>query len=213
MADNTRFQASLDPAQPLIADKKVPHSGDSEAAVQLIMLVEVTGTEGSHTLREMAALDTVIGATNEAAAGTDTATSGLNGLFKRLLQKFTTQFPAALAGNGALKSGSTNLSIPASIVIGTHTTIGIAVDTDGARNLGLVVPSTFDGTTISFQVSVDNATYQALYDITNTLVQMTIAASRSYDLPGELMAWRYFKIVCGTAQATTDTLFVVTARS
>lgn len=31
-----------------------------------------------------------LGATNEAAAGTDTATSGLNGLFKRLLQRLTT---------------------------------------------------------------------------------------------------------------------------
>lgn len=45
-----------------------------------------------------------IGATNEAAAGTDTATSGLNGLLKRLLQRITRMFgtdttvtPAAVA--------------------------------------------------------------------------------------------------------------------
>lgn len=34
-------------------------------------------------------LQTRIGATNESAAGSDTATSGLNGLFKRLLQRLT----------------------------------------------------------------------------------------------------------------------------
>lgn len=59
MADNTPFQASTDPAQPKIADKEVTHSGD-QAKVQLIQLVDVVGTEGAYTLREMTALDTLI---------------------------------------------------------------------------------------------------------------------------------------------------------
>lgn len=46
---------------------------------------------------------TNIGATNEPAAGTDTATSGLNGLVKRLLQKFTA-FTGTFGATTALKS-------------------------------------------------------------------------------------------------------------
>lgn len=77
---------------------------------------------------------------------------------------------------------------------------------------GLVVPSTFDGTTISFVVSHDDSTYQALYDTTNSLVSMTVAASRSYDLPTELASWQFWKIVTGSAQTTGDTVFVVVAK-
>lgn len=89
-----------------------------------------------------------------------------------------------------------------------------AVDLAGYRNFGLIVPSTFDGTTITFTVSdTSGGTYVALYDITGTQVSMTIAASRAYDLPGELMVWRFLKIVCGTSQATSDTVFLLVARS
>jgi hypothetical protein len=50
VADNTLFQASLDPAQPRIADLEVPHSGEN-AKVQIIQLGIVTGTEGARTLQ------------------------------------------------------------------------------------------------------------------------------------------------------------------
>lgn len=77
---------------------------------------------------------------------------------------------------------------------------------------GLVVPSNFDGTAITFQVSHDDVTYQALYDTTNTAIGMTVAASRSYDLPQELAAWQYWKIATTTVQSTTDTVFYVVAK-
>jgi hypothetical protein len=93
-------------------------------------------------------------------------------------------------------------------------TTSAAVDLAGFRNVGLIVPSTFDGTTITFTVSDTLAgTYVALYDITNTQVSMTVAASRAYDLPGELMVWRFIKIVCGTVQATTGTDFTWVVQS
>lgn len=93
-------------------------------------------------------------------------------------------------------------------------TTSAAVDLAGFRNVGLIVPSTFDGSTITFTVSDTLAgTYVSLYDITNTQVSLTIAASRAYDLPGEVCVWRFLKIVCGTAQATTNTVFLLVARS
>lgn len=89
---------------------------------------------------------------------------------------------------------------------GNHDTLGYGL-------FGLVVPAEFDGTAIQFQVSHDGGTYYPLYDITNTAVQMTVAPSRAYDLPGELSAWRYLRIVCVTAQTTTNTVFQLVLRS
>lgn len=90
----------------------------------------------------------------------------------------------------------------------------------GEVTFGLVVPSGFDGTTITFTVSADDpahvaeadATYQALYNASNVQVSMTLAASRSYDLPAELSAWPRWKIVTGTAQ-TNATVFTVVGKA
>jgi hypothetical protein len=59
VADNTLFQASLDPGQPRILDKEVSHSGEL-AKLQYVGLGIVTGTEGAYTFRELAALDTLL---------------------------------------------------------------------------------------------------------------------------------------------------------
>lgn len=155
-----------------------------------------------------------IGATNETAAASDTATAGLNGRLQRIAQRITSLIallPTALTTIGsALKTGASEGNLTCTVTSGQ--TASAAIDTAGLRNAGLYSPAAFDGTTITFQVSHDASTYQALYDILNTQVSMTIAASRNYDLPGELMAWRYWKIVCGTSQ-TGDTAFVVVGRT
>lgn len=174
-----------------------------------------------------AAQSTLIGAVTETAPASDTASSGLNGRLQRIAQRLTSLIallPAALTGGGGVKVGlvdaiiaGTNIigkviraetTVAATIAIGTSTTIGIVADVRGYVIVGLVVPSTFDGTTISFQVSHDNSTFQALYDATNTLVSMTIAASRTYAPWAELQGWSYIKIITGSTQTTTDTLFV-----
>jgi hypothetical protein len=59
------------------------------------------GGGGAATIADGA--DQAEGAKADAAATTDTGTFSLIALFKRLLQKFTTQFPAALTGSGNLK--------------------------------------------------------------------------------------------------------------
>jgi hypothetical protein len=88
-----------------------------------------------------------------------------------------------------------------------------AVDIRGYRCAGIVVPSTFDGTVINFQVSADGVNYAALYDATNTLVQMTVTAGRAYAVWAELSDWSYLKVNTVTAQATTTTDFVLQLRS
>lgn len=99
-----------------------------------------------------------------------------------------------------------------SVVIAVSTTVSSAFASKGCAMFGLVIPSTFDGTVITFQSSADGTTYQALSDSAGAAVSMTVAASKNYDLPSALAPWPYWKIVCSTAQTTTDTVFQVCSR-
>jgi len=102
MADNTPFVASLDPASPKIADLEVTHSGD-QAKVQLIVLTEVTGSEGAYTLRRLTALDTLLqsllGSATAADAGTGTGDVAITGAASGLrLMGFAARETTAAAG-------------------------------------------------------------------------------------------------------------------
>lgn len=103
------------------------------------------------------------------------------------------------------------------IHIADSTTVSNSIDLENKTLVGIVVPSTFDGTTITFQVSHDDVTYQALYDDGGTAVSVTTAASRSVGMTAAkaeaLAPWRYIKLVAGTVQTTTDTELLVVTKS
>lgn len=199
MTDNTPFLASTDPASPKIADDEVSYSGDN-AKVQIIQLAVVTGPEGSRTVTKLS--DFSVTLTNLL---TEVLAQGVD------FDTYLSRFPAALATGGGLKTAGTERIISATVAAGTS--LSGTIDTEGARNLGLVVPTTFDGTQIRFQVSHDNVTFFPLNDVTNTRITQTVSANTAVDLVGELMVWRYIKIETVTAQATTDTVFQVVLRS
>lgn len=101
--------------------------------------------------------------------------------------------------------------MPASVthtaVIANGATASSACDLgllDGGQGLaGFVLPATFTGTAITFQVSVDDSTYQALYN-GNTQLSITVAQGRSYGLTADnralLFGWRFVKLVSGSAE-------------
>ena len=64
----------------------------------------------------------------------------------------------------------------------------------------VIMPSTLDGTALTFQVSGDGVTYVALDDGEGAAVGMTVAASKAYALPDALAVYQYFKLVMGTSQ-------------
>jgi len=103
------------------------------------------------------------------------------------------------------------ISTPTATVLSGQT-VSDAIDCRGLDPVQIEVPSTFDGTTITFQGSSDNVTFQPIYDLTNIQVSLTATASRNYPLWGELAGYNYIKLVCGTAQ-TGDTVFKVQLRS
>lgn len=213
MADNTPFVASTDPAAPKIADDEVSYSGDN-AKVQIIQLGFVSGAEGARSVSKMPDFATAIGAQADASAAADNSTASLMSLFKRLLARLTTLIgllPTALGtGGGLIEEG---VSRTTTITVANAASVtATAVDTNGARNIGIVVDAAFDGTQIQFQVSYDNVTFVPLRDITNTLVTQTVTAGAAHDLYGEIMVWRYIKIATVTVQ-TGATNFVVVMRS
>jgi len=95
------------------------------------------------------------------------------------------------------------------LTIAAGATLSDAFDSRNCEQSGIVIPAAFTGIAITFQVSADGGTYQALYDTTNTLVSVTVAAGRSYDLPGALDAWPFWKVVSGAAELAARALVVV----
>jgi hypothetical protein len=95
------------------------------------------------------------------------------------------------------------------IDISESTTVSNAIDVRGVSMGGLLIPSNFDGTIITFQVSDDqNGTFVAAYKDDNTQYSMTTAASRFTtfdDAAVMLAAASWIKLVTTTAQTTTDT--------
>lgn len=85
---------------------------EQQAQTTLLGLIE-GNTDGTEIA--LGDVRTYLGATNESAAGSDTATSGLNGLFKRLLQRLTALLPAALGAGGGLKVDGSGTALPVSL--------------------------------------------------------------------------------------------------
>ena len=94
------------------------------------------------------------------------------------------------------------------LTIANGQTVSDALYVDEFAAFGLVMPAAFTGTTLTFQVSADDTTYQALYDRYNVAVSMTVAVDRHYDLPTELASWHSFKLVSGSAEGAARSLVV-----
>ena len=101
------------------------------------------------------------------------------------------------------------------VTIATDDDLTPAIDITGASFGGLLIPATVNGTSLSFTVSnAVDGTFYPLNDVDNASIALTItsATAAAVALPAELFAFNFFKIVCATAQSTTDTQFVVTLR-
>lgn len=95
------------------------------------------------------------------------------------------------------------------LTIANGATTSDACSSAGYAIFGLVMPSAFTGASVTFTVSHDGTTYQALHDTTNTQVSLTVTASKSYDLPTALASWPSFKIVSASSEGAARTLQIV----
>lgn len=219
MPDNIKVNQSTDPSAPAVATDEVggAHYQKFKMAWGPDNTVEETEDAPGKRIPMNLAESAIVGATNEAAPASDTAASGLNGRLQRIAQRLTSLIallPTALTAIGAFKTGpAEGVITPVTVTVGQNDSA--AFDTAGARNMGLIVPSTFDGTTIRFKVSDTlGGTYNTLYDILGVAVSVKVSAvPTAIDVPGEVMVWRYVKISCVTVQVGTDSDFTVILRS
>jgi len=87
------------------------------------------------------------------------------------------------------------------ITIASSGTVSGALDLAGRALVGFLLPATFTGTAITFQVSVDGTTYTAVYNTSNAVLSVTVTQGRVYALaPTDLLCSRYIKLVSGTTE-------------
>lgn len=150
--------------------------------------------------------DEVAGSTTDAAVTSDangTLSAKLRGLVAILADVWDSANDVLKVRIGRLQRAT------ATLTIANAATTSDAIDARGYAMFGLVMPAAFTGASITFEVSDDNSTFQALYDQSNVQVSLTVAASRSYDLPVELATWPYWRVVSASAEAAQRALLIV----
>ena len=93
------------------------------------------------------------------------------------------------------------------VTIADGETESVALDCKTLTPWVMYIPAAFDGTGISFQASHDDSTYYVLYDHDNVQVTMTVAASRAYRMPTDVIGARYYKVVAGTLQTGASNIY------
>lgn len=109
----------------------------------------------------------------------------------------------------ATNAGGSNFDTN-TVTIAINTTTSTALDLSTNGFVGLIIPSAFTGTAITFTGSIDNSTFTALYNSDNSAFSITVSASRYYCLnPADFLGMRYVKIVSNASEAAARTITVV----
>jgi hypothetical protein len=102
------------------------------------------------------------------------------------------------------------------VTIAATGTVSTALSLGDKDFVGILLPSTFDGTTITFSVcETVNGTYQPLQLSTASVaLSITTAASSAITLdPIIFKPWSFVKITSGSTQTTTDTVITCKLRA
>lgn len=85
----------------------------------------------------------------------------------------------------------------------------------GQQLVGIFIPSTFDGTTLTITAAPESGgTFVTVQDGYGSTLTLTTTASRFVPIANiSLVAGlRYIKLVCGSTQTTTATVFTIVTR-
>lgn len=94
----------------------------------------------------------------------------------------------------------------ASVTIASGETTSTPAEIDGARLIGIGVPSAFTGTSLTVELSYDGETYLPWSDA-GAAVELSVAASSLLDC-WPYPAARYVRVVSNSAEAADRTLSV-----
>jgi len=118
-------------------------------------------------------LNTRVGATNEAAAASDTATSGLNGLLKRIAQRITSAITAIMGNKGA---STAYVGTATTSVASVPSVAGNAISQCLIRALDKNIEISLDGgTTFLMMEKNDALTWDVKGEITQIQIKTSVA--------------------------------------
>lgn len=103
-----------------------------------------------------------------------------------------------------------NLRLTDTVSIATSGTTSTTIALEGNRiPLAIVIPASFEGTAMTFQVSPDNSTFYPLYD-ESSQYSVTVAPSRHVALKRQAFdGVRYVRLVSGTTVTAARTITVI----
>ncbi len=92
--------------------------------------------------------------------------------------------------------------------IASGATKSAAVNVYGTTICAIEIPSTFTGTSISFEGSIDGTNFAPIYDMDGVLVSISgVSASKTFVLnPTIFYAYRSIKIVSGSTEGAERTI-------
>ena len=95
--------------------------------------------------------------------------------------------------------------------IAATSTTSAAIDLGGASIAAIIFPAAFTGTTITFTVcDTASGTFVPLYDSSGSIVTVSVTVSAAVGfLITDFAAFRYVKIVSGSAEASERTLKII----
>jgi hypothetical protein len=98
--------------------------------------------------------------------------------------------------------------------IANGATTSNSIDTSSFDSLqgfvGFVMPAAFTGASISFNVSIDDVTYQQLFASGGSAISITVTAGKTFaftqDHRSELIPWRYIQLVSASSEGAARTI-------
>lgn len=107
-------------------------------------------------------------------------------------------------------SGYRESVVSNTVTIANGQTTSGAVDLGVSAIVGIALPATMTGTALTFTVSNDDSTYQALRDsTTNTDVTLTFTQGKSYAIdPSLFWGYRYLKVVSNATEGGARTITI-----
>jgi hypothetical protein len=100
-----------------------------------------------------------------------------------------------------------NISYDTTATIASGASTSAAVDLNGYTLVGLVMPSAFTGTTMTFTMSPNDGTYVSITNAGGTALSATVAASKCILFtPGDFVGVRFIKLVSGSSEGAGRTI-------
>jgi len=107
-------------------------------------------------------------------------------------------------------SNTSNSTDTIDVTIANSGTVSTAASLNGMRLVGIITPAALTGTTLTFQASIDNSTFLAMYDEDGALIS-TVDSTSDWIVPNfvDFIGIPYRKVVSGSAEGGERTITLV----